>query len=52
MATNGGLALFQNENDLSPESGLTMVEKKIICRGYLIGSFYFILPTFHLTLVF
>jgi hypothetical protein len=28
MATRGGLALFQNKNDLSPESDLTMVEKK------------------------
>jgi hypothetical protein len=28
MATHGGLALFQNENDLSPESDLTIVDKK------------------------
>jgi hypothetical protein len=27
IATNGGLALYQNENDISPELGLTMVEK-------------------------
>jgi len=28
MATHGGLALFQNENDLSLESDLTVVDKK------------------------
>jgi len=52
MATHGGLALFQNENDLSPESDLNIVEKKKICRGYFFGSFCFILPKFHFILVF
>ena len=28
MAAHGGLALFQNENDLSPESDLKIAEKK------------------------
>jgi hypothetical protein len=53
MATHGGLALLQNENDLSPEWDLAIVDKKKkICRGYLFGSFCFILPSFHLILVF
>jgi len=51
MAAHGGLALFQNENDLSPESDLKIAEKKIY-RDYLVGSFCFILPTFPLILVF
>jgi hypothetical protein len=28
MATHGGLAIFQNENGLSPESDLNIVDKK------------------------
>jgi hypothetical protein len=53
MATHGGLTLFQNENDLSPESDLTTAEKeKKICRGYFFGSFCFILPKLHFILVF
>jgi hypothetical protein len=51
-ATHGGLALFQNANYLLPESDLTMVEKKKVCRGYFFGSFCFILPKFHLFRVF
>jgi hypothetical protein len=51
MAAHGGLALFQNENDLSPESDLKIVDKKIY-QDYLVGSFCFILPTSPLLLVF